>query len=191
MFKKLFTGAVIAMSAVCVSIPAYASTVNITDDISVGTLKNIKKLTRRTTSYVGYQISYNLKYKQSKSLNFSDASARKQVIRISYMDSGNYKKSQKSISKDLFGRSTPKVKPLIGDWGEIGPYLDHYKVYRDSNGNYIVTVKEVPVTGIENYPDIVEGTARYTLKKKSSAKYGFVLKKLKVTRTIKKWPEVY
>lgn len=177
MKRMLAVMGILSMSA-CLTVPAAAATRNVTDQVSAKTMNNVKKLTRRTTTYAEYQISYKLKYGQTKQLDFSKTSARKQLIRISYMDS--YGKSQSSISKDLFGRSTPKVKPVIGEWGEDGPVLKNYRIYKKSNSTYTVKANVFMVGGNMNEKD---GNVNYTLKKKQGSRYGFVMKKMAVTRT--------
>lgn len=146
----------------------------------------IVRLVSNTINYAAYEQSYNMKRGARKRLDFSKDSARKKVISCpsySYIKIATFPYSnQKKMSICLFGTTTSEVSnPMIGDWGVTQPFYSGYKYIKQKNGSYKVTTS---IMWKDNYINKTtrKGKVTFIVKRKSSSKYGFVLRKMTVRR---------
>ncbi len=150
--------------------------------------KKVQKLSNEFIDFTNYFASYELSdSKESAVFDFSKNNARE--IFMAYTNGKHGKldsNAQKKLSKQLFGKATShEVAQIEGDWGAEIPSIKISKIYKLSGSKYQVKANLISFFEDEG---VTEKTAALTmdLKKSSSAKYGYYMKKLTIKLPSKK-----
>ena len=151
--------------------------------LSTTNKKKMYKLCRQFRDYAGFQYAYKMKVGQKRNYNFNNKKVRKNALRYMIDPKSSYhlKKVQDKRSMNLFGKKTPSVKPLIGDWGEGTPEIGSFKI-KKTNSTYTINANLYWVDTAYSYHKQKVGTLKYTVKKNKKSSYGFVVKKLVIKK---------
>lgn len=145
--------------------------------------KKVIRLCKEFNNWTGYQLNYVLKKGDTKTIAASKAD-RVKLIKMNqkYMDG---KKLQK-VSLRLFGvKTNKKVKAMKGDWGETAPVLSNVNIMKVSAKKFIISA-DVMMEGMNANKTKLQrekiGKVKFTVMKNRVSSYGYVMKKIVVTR---------
>ncbi|MCI5595201.1 MAG: hypothetical protein MR380_00510 [Lachnospiraceae bacterium] len=143
--------------------------------------KKIEKIFGESRDLLGVYTFYKLAPKKKVTLDFSKDSHRRKFMEYTYSKYGRLSlKRQQSLSKGLFGKTvSKKATQFMGDWGCSWPVSKINKIYKISANTYQVSATVYQKDG-ETKKLTKEGTAVFTLKKSSKAKYGYYITKLTI-----------
>lgn len=179
---------IVCCTATCFNsckIETQAATKDVTNSITGK--HNIKALCKCFDSLCGVELTYQMEVGQKKKYNFSKASTRRYVIRLSY--SGGWKAGFErhggidinTSSKYVFGKGTSNVDVMyanLGD-GEL-PEFNLSKIYKLSSERYKVNINVYQFTSHIHNNDTRHRTGKLTviLKKKPKSEYGYIVKSM-------------
>lgn len=198
-FSKILLATCLAFIVAFTTVSTIPIQVNAATSVSSKEKKKMRNLSYYFLDFVGFTVLESSKESFTKTYNFSKESDRKKMISYTprcYKSSkffGNKKNVlKKNISYNLFGKKTsaPNLK-MSGEWGGESPEFK-FKSYKKVNKKtYTMTVKLYDKIWGEYYDSadirVPVGTVTFTLKKNSSAKYGYVVTKLKLHKTNNVW----
>ena len=141
----------------------------------------MKNLIYEFRDLLGDYVCESLGIGESELFDFSKKKSRQEAIMYTYWKHGKLNASaQNKLSKQLFGVGITKIEQKIGDWGCSHPLLKISKIYKISAKQYQIKVNiymEDDDGGREKM-----GKAAIFLKKSVKAKYGYYVKKIKISR---------
>lgn len=143
--------------------------------------EKIKKLNYEFRDMLGYYVCETLEIGESKLFDFSKKKSRQEAIKFAYWKHGKLNVSaQDKLSKQLFGMGVTKIEQKIGDWGCSHPVLKISKIYKMSAKQYQIKLN-IYMEDDDGGREEME-TAIIFVKKNMKAKYGYYVRKIKVSR---------
>ena len=161
----------------------YAAT---SQDVSETQEKNIKKLCKNFTTFIGVEFTDDTSgtyVEKGKSCTWEfqkwsteDLTYKPNiVVPLWYM-------SIKDASEKVFDIDGFYVEPIEGDWGSAEPNLSLQSISKISSRKY-KAVFNVKWRDCMSRTNKKIGTATFTLKKRKGTYYGFIVKKVKISKT--------
>lgn len=161
----------------------YAAT---SQDVTKTEKKNIKKLCRNFTTFIGLELTDDMSATyiekgKSNTWEFQKWSTEdtiyepNMIIPLWYM-------TIKDPAKKVFDIDDFHVEPKLGDWGTAAPCLSLKSISKISARKY-KAVFNVKWDNSMTRTTKKIGSATFTLKKKKGTYYGFIVKKVKISKT--------
>ena len=172
MKKVMATALVVAL--VLTAVPVGAVTKDATNTVPYKA--SLMKLLDEFSTPIGVTEEYIIKAGKTLSYDFSNATARADMLRFKTES----KKEVNKISKKMFGVTTSKVTLYPGEWGDSEVVLEMDSIKKTSKKNYYIK-GQVYFANIQGTKKHLCGTFRLYVTKDTSATYKYVANKLSLT----------
>lgn len=149
---------------------------------------NIRVVSEYFRTLCGYdllELEEKMKIGQKKKYDFSKESTRRYALNRCFneLNSQIYAGIDvKTLSKQIFGKSTTKVSFIEGDWGLAGPKIKIKKIYKQTLGKYTVKADVDWVVKNDFNNEIADsyqiGEVEINFKKKPKSYYGYIVKSM-------------
>lgn len=118
---------------------------------------------------------------RTKSFDFSNKEDRKDILDLCYGEIFDKTITDRVLSLRIFGKTTPQIKFLKGNWGIAWPNNKIRKIYKISSDKYKVVLN---INWFNTETNISKriGKAHLYLKKDPNSYYGYIVRSMKLKK---------
>ena len=160
-------------------------------DVTATQERNIKKLCRHFTNFLCLELidvepDSMIKVGKSKTWKFQNWRTEDLTYKENMLEPLTYMYCKNAAEK-VFDIKDWKITPVLGDWGDAGPYISLKSIKKVSSKKYKATFNIKWENSVLNKVKKM-GSATFTLKKKRGTYYGFIVKSVTIKKISNRLP---